>query len=136
LLFEEPFVAYVSADHPLFHSDRVRANSLRLEAMWLLTQGHCLRDHDLSLCTMHEADDEPVPLRFESGNLETLRRLVESGEGLTLLPELAVAGLSQDERARIRQFESPAPTRTVRLIQGRALLKRRAIDVLRKALAV
>lgn len=133
-LFDELFVAYVSENHPLFDAERVRAESLRLEDIWLLTQGHCMRDQVLHLCALHEAEDRPVPLRFESGNLETLRRLVDRGGGLTLLPELAVSGLGEDERARIREFEPPAPGRTVRLIQGRALLKRRAIAALREAL--
>lgn len=134
-LFSEGFVAYVSEEHPLFSMDRVRADTLRLEDLWLLTQGHCMRDHVLSLCARRETGtDDGAPLRFESGNLETLRRLVDHGGGLTLLPQLAVAGLGEAERRRIRWFEEPAPIRQVRLVRGGALLKRRAIGVLVEAI--
>lgn len=134
-LFSERFVAYVSEDHPFFELGRLQARALRLEDLWLLTQGHCMRDHVLSLCARLESDGGAgAPLRFESGNLETLRRLVDHGGGLTLLPQLAVAGLGDAERRRIREFEEPAPRRQVRLVRGGALLRRRAIAALVEAI--
>jgi LysR family hydrogen peroxide-inducible transcriptional activator len=64
-------------------------------------------------------------VRFESGNLETLERLVEQGEGMTLLPALAAAALRTDaQRALVRPFAAPAPARDVRLVQHRERARR------------
>jgi DNA-binding transcriptional LysR family regulator len=71
--------------------------------------------------------------RFESGNLETLKRLVERGDGMTLLPALAAEDLVNEQRALVRPFSAPAPAREVRLVRRRADLKRRLIDALVQA---
>jgi len=132
-LFREPFVGYVSECHRLYCEARLRVEDLRLEDLWLLTEGHCFRDQVVQLCTHHTHGEEPPAppaLRFESGNLATLKRLVEHSGGMTLLPQLAVAGLGEEERRRVRPFADPAPARDVRLVRRRVLLKRRIIEAL------
>lgn len=131
-LFTEPFAAYVAQEHSLFRSKKVRVEELDLQDVWLLTQGHCFRDQVLPLCAdrAREQIDRPPPLRFESGNLETLKRLVDHNGGLTLLPQLAVASLAPEERRRVRYFLDPVPAREVRLVRGMALLKRAPLNAL------
>lgn len=128
-LFEEPFVAYISERHPLFGEARLRVEDLILDDLWLLHEGHCFRDQVLQLC--HEVDRSgrnPRPLHFESGNLETLKRMVDSSGGLTLLPYLAAVDLRGEERDRVRPFGSPPPSRCVRLVHGKTYLKRGLIE--------
>lgn len=126
VLFAEPFVGYVSAAHRLTARADLTPADLSLDDLWLLAEGHCLRVQTVELCRRRvrgtgAAEAGPgAGARFESGNLETLTRLVEGGEGMTLLPALAAAGLrTAAQRALVRPFRAPAPTREVRLVQGR-----------------
>lgn len=130
-LFDEPFVGYVSERHRLWGEPWFEAEDLRLEDLWLLNEGHCFRDQVLQLCRERDRpSNRSRPLRFESGNLETLKRLVDSSGGLTLLPYLAVVHLTEAERTRVRPFAPPQPTRRIRLIRGNTYLKRRLIEAL------
>lgn len=145
VLFSEPFVAYVGPEHRLAARAEVTADDLSLDDVWLLSEGHCFRTQTIALCgerardrTRESGADDPRSCtrraRFESGNLETLKRLVERGEGMTLLPALAAAELSRDEqRAMVRPFAAPVPTREVRLVRRRVDLKRRLVEALADA---
>jgi LysR family hydrogen peroxide-inducible transcriptional activator len=73
-------------------------------------------------------------LKFESGNLETLKNMVINSEGYTLLPELAVLNLSRDERSHVREFHSPIPTREVSLVHNRIFLKEKIISALEESI--
>lgn len=128
-LFEEPFVAYVSERHPFFEQADLRTADLRLGDLWLLNEGHCFRDQVLQLCgEIHRSERRVRPFHFESGNLGTLKRLVDSSGGLTLLPALAVHTLTEEERRRIRPFVAPAPSRRIRLVRAQTYLKRHLIE--------
>lgn len=134
-LFEEPFVAYLSPDHALATRDRLRPDDLKLDDLWLLQEGHCFRDQVVDLCSrLAPSGSSSRPLSFESGNLDTLKRLVDEGGGMTLLPRLAVRRLSDEERARVRPFEDPPPSRTVCFVHGRTYLKRAAREALLEGL--
>lgn len=124
-LFEEPFVAYVGRGHALWAEAAVSPEALPGEDVWLMAEGHCFREQVLRVC--RQAAEAGGPLRLESGSLETLRMLVEERGGVTLLPLLAVRSLSEAERAHVRPFAAPAPERTVRLVHGRAYLRRALI---------
>ncbi len=128
VLFREPFVAYLSVGHPLLTRQRIEPAQLRLEELWLLKEGHCLRDQVLQICSRREEASPAPQLRFESGNLEMLRLLVDQVGGVTLLPLLATHYLPAEARQRIRHFRDPAPHRTIYLIYARAHLKRRLLN--------
>lgn len=132
-LFDEPFVGYVSEREPYYRADEVGADDLRLDELWLLNEGHCFRDQVIEIC--EEAQRAPRGTRsvhFESGNLETLKRLVETSGGMTLLPVLATEGMTDQEMQRVRPFKDPPPCRVVRLVRGRGFLKRKPIEALRE----
>jgi LysR family hydrogen peroxide-inducible transcriptional activator len=127
-LFTEPFVAYVGPDHPLAGAEVVEPQGLSLDDMWLLSEGHCFRDQVRDLCAQAAGSDRAQPIRFESGNLETLRMMVDRAGGVTLLPILATLPMSDAERHLVRPFANPVPQRDVRVIYGRAYLKRALIE--------
>lgn len=132
-LFDEPFVGYVSEREPYYGADEVGVDELRLDELWLLNEGHCFRDQVIELCQeAHSAPRGTRPLHFESGNLETLKRLVETSGGMTLLPALATEGMTDQELQRVRPFKDPPPCRVVRLVRGRGFLKRKPIEALRE----
>ncbi len=121
-LFDEPFVALVSAAHPLAGAAEIRPGALSREGLWVLSAAHCLRGQVLGLCAGAAGEVAEAGVRFESGNLETLVRLVEGGAGMTLLPVLA-APIAPGGAARRIPLAAPVPARRVALVQWRADLK-------------
>jgi LysR family hydrogen peroxide-inducible transcriptional activator len=71
-------------------------------------------------------------IRFESGNLETLKNMVLTSSGYTILPHLAVDQLSAQHKKLVREFHDPVPTREVSIVYGRSVLRKRLIDALEK----
>ena len=110
-LGEEAFTLAMPGNHPLAKKASVRADDLAGETLLLLEDGHCLRDQALEVCSridVHEAAD------FRATSLETLRQMVASGHGLTLLPELATRGpFAAARNLVVRPFGKPVPHRTL-----------------------
>jgi len=132
-LFYEPFYLFVDPDHPLAKKKKIRQEDLDLGEIWLLNKGNCFRDQVLNIC----ADDqgsEPGTVRFESGNFETLKNMVLTSSGYTILPDLAVRQLSAQRKRLVRPFRQPVPTREISLVYGRSVLRKRVIDALEEAI--
>ena len=112
-LFEEPFVLAVNKNHTLAKKKRVKLDDLKGCHVLTLEDGHCLRDQALGYCFSAGADEDK---RFQATSLETLRYMVASGIGITLLPKLSV--IDQRENADIVYipFQQPAPSRRIVLL--------------------
>jgi len=135
VLFYEPFYLFVAPEHPLAKRKKVREDDLDLKEIWLLNKGNCFRDQILNICSESKNDEEVGGnIRFESGNLETLKNMVLTSSGYTVLPHLAVSQLSTQRRRLIREFHPPVPTREVSLVYARSVLKERAIDALEETI--
>ncbi len=123
VLFYEPFYLYVSDTSPLFQRKRIRDTDLDGSELWLLQDGHCLKNQVANYCSIARELGNTVlqNVRFEGGNLETLRYLIRRGRrGYTLLPHLFVANLPDDERAAaVKPFAGRVPTREVSLVHRR-----------------
>jgi LysR family hydrogen peroxide-inducible transcriptional activator len=131
VLFYEPFYLFVAPEHPLAKRKKIREDDLDLREIWLLNKGNCFRDQVLNICSEGEEEEEiGGSIRFESGNLETLKNMVLTSSGYTVLPHLAVSQLSAQRRRLIREFHPPVPTREVSLVYARSVLKERVIDAL------
>jgi LysR family hydrogen peroxide-inducible transcriptional activator len=128
--FSEPFIAYVAPGHRLAGRGRLAASDLSLDDLWLLSEGHCLRARAVSLYRhrgRRGASSSPGDgggctrmAQFESGNLETLKGLVERRFGMTLLPALAAAGLATPaKRQLLIPFDEPVPSRAIQLVRRR-----------------
>lgn len=131
-LFYEPFVAYVSETHRLSDRKKIKIGDLQLSDMWLLTEGHCFRGQTVALCKQKRSDHVrgKGSLKFESGNLDTLRKLVEQNYGMTLLPYLAVCELSAEKKKLyMREFVSPVPKREIGMVYNRSYAKKKMLDV-------
>lgn len=127
-LFREPFLAYLPGNHRLASHDQVDPAELRRDDVLLLAEGHCFREQVLEVCHGEIAAPAPGAMHFASGNLETLKALVERGCGVTLLPALAVEDWRRSYGSVLRPFSPPEPSRQVYLVQRRAYLKGRLID--------
>jgi LysR family hydrogen peroxide-inducible transcriptional activator len=129
-LFYELFVVYTSETHPLWGKNKIAYDDLDPKKLWLLQEGHCFRNQMVNICK-EQAKDETIKMRFESGSLETIKRLIEQQYGYTLLPELATLELSDAEYQHVRNFEKPQPVREVSLVTRRKYVKKRLIDKLK-----
>jgi LysR family hydrogen peroxide-inducible transcriptional activator len=130
VLYQEPFMVALPAAHPLAQRKTIKVDDLAHETLLLLEDGHCLRDQALDICSsidLHEKQD------FRATSLETLRQMVASGVGITLLPELAGRGAYGAARGvTIRPFAKPVPTRTVGAVWRKSTARRAAIQALCK----
>jgi LysR family hydrogen peroxide-inducible transcriptional activator len=85
----------------------------------------------LNICAQRQDEAEiEGNIRFESGNLETLKNMVLTNSGYTILPHLAVSQLSPQHRKLVREFHPPVPTREVSLVYGRSVLRERVLEAL------
>jgi LysR family hydrogen peroxide-inducible transcriptional activator len=129
-LYYEPFVGYISENHPLADKEKISVDDLDIDNLWLLNEGHCFRDQTVKLCKKQRREIlDHSQIEFESGNLETLKQLVEQNFGMTLLPFLAKNQLPERcIKAHLRYFDDPVPRRKVRIVYGREYLKKNIID--------
>ena len=128
-LYYEEFYLYFSSQHPLTTQDEIALDELNLEEMWLLKEGHCFRDQIVNLCG-GEATPTHLPIKFETGSLETVKRMVEHNFGFTLIPHLATQDILPENLKYLRRFKHQKPLREVSLVSARNFLKARLIDAL------
>ncbi len=131
-LFEEDFLLYISSQHPYINRPYIEIEDLNMKDLWLLKEGHCLRSQAINICG--EQPIEKQQLNFESGSLETLKKIVDQQKGYTLIPELAVRDMSKSQQANIKRFNAPQPVRAISLVIHRGYLKRKLIDLLKAEL--
>ena len=130
-LFQEPFVVYASDKNSLLTKETLTPADLKTDGLWLLTEGHCFRNQVINLCGADRQTNGATALRYETGSLETLIKLIDKQGGFTLLPYLATLDMEPHRRARLRPFESPQPVREVSLVMHRSFLKRKLINTFR-----
>jgi len=128
-VYDEPFLVAVPKGHPWEGRKRVSSEELTKESLLLLGEGHCFRDQVLEFCHTTRAR------AIEGGSLETIRHMVASGVGVTVLPSTSIGtnGGSGD-LIRILPLTKPAPTRRVALAWRRSFPRPEAIEALRKAI--
>lgn len=129
VLFYEPFVAYVSDKSDLYKKNTLTAKDINPDETWILNEGHCLRNQVLNWCKI-KSDQGINQLHYESGSIETLKRMVDSDGGITILPQLAVKLFTAKELNRVRYFQSPEPVREISLITHRYFIKQNLLQVL------
>lgn len=115
-LFYEEFFPYASASELLPKKKYLLPNDINPNHLWLLEEGHCLRDQLLNFCTLKKPEDKANLLRYEVGSIQTLINMVDSNEGITILPKLATERLTLQQQAKLRAFAPPKPAREVSLI--------------------
>ncbi len=111
-LYEEPFMMLLPKDHPLSDKEQIDSQVLHEQDLLLLGEGHCFRDQVLESCPTLGGGKDKVSLT-EGSSLETIRMMVASGLGSSVIPMSATGGHYQSELVVTRPFKIPAPTRTV-----------------------
>lgn len=131
-VYEEAFRVLVPAGHPWAKLKAIDAGMLLNEQLLLLGRGNCFRDQVLDLCARAGAGGPQV---LEGSSLETIRLMVASGVGITVMPASAVDELAKkDPLLRVRPFAEPTPVRRVGMVWRASFPRHQAIDLLRRAL--
>ena len=137
-LYDEPFVVALPKAHPLAKRRAISAEELKQETMLLLGTGHCFRDHVLEVCPEFArlaSHAEGLRKSFEGSSLETIKHMVASGMGITVVPQLSVQPTLQPSSNFLTYipFSKPVPTRRVVLVWRRSFTRYEAIAALRNA---
>ncbi|UBM60380.1 LysR family transcriptional regulator [Marinilongibacter aquaticus] len=115
-LFYEPMLAYVSPHSSIYNKSFALPHEINPNELWLLEEGHCLRSQILKLCELKQQTNLNPQITFQAGSIETLIRLVDKYQGITILPELATLELPKEALKKVRKFAEPEPQREVSLV--------------------
>ena len=137
-LYDEPFMIAVPRNHPWTRRKSVPSEDLKKETMLLLGAGHCFRDSVLEVCpelSRFSSNAEGIQKTFEGSSLETIRHMVASGLGITVLPLSSVPEKTpRDSLIDYVPFKAPVPDRRVVLVSRKSFTRQPALEALRKAI--
>jgi LysR family hydrogen peroxide-inducible transcriptional activator len=131
VLFYEELLAYVSRKNAAYKKTYMLTQDIDPEKLWLMEEGHCFRSQIVNLCELRKNSEMGTHFEYEAGSIETLRRMVEMYDGITILPELTTLDLSPRQMQLIRHFKKPAPMREVSIVVHRDFVKKRLIEALK-----
>jgi LysR family hydrogen peroxide-inducible transcriptional activator len=136
-LYDEPFVVALPKHHAWAKRESIAAEELKTETMLLLGNGHCFRDQVLEVCpemSRFSTTGDGIARTFEGSSLETIRHMVASGIGITVLPQASVRDMqSNDGMLRYVPFTEPAPSRRVVIAWRKSFTRRAAVEAVRQA---
>lgn len=136
-LYDEPFVVTVPRQHAWAKRTTIDAEELKAETMLLLGNGHCFRDQVLEVCpemSRFSTGGDGIARTFEGSSLETIRHMVASGIGITVLPAASIPDMqATDGMLRYVPFKEPGPSRRVVIAWRKSFTRRPAIDAVRDA---
>lgn len=130
-LYQESFLVYSSQENPLHEKKLLKNSDIKSEGLLILNEGHCFRSQVLNICG--EDMKEHKGFSYQSGTIETLKNLVKSDLGFTLVPELSILNKKEDASYLIR-FEEPQPTREVSLVVHHSFSKEALLNALRESI--
>jgi LysR family hydrogen peroxide-inducible transcriptional activator len=130
-VFYENFVAYVSKHSHLAKKKNISPDDIDMEELWILNEGHCMREQVLNICQRRKSTKGFQHFEYNTGSVETLKRMVDLNNGATILPELALTDLTDKQQDKVRYFKSPEPAREISIVTQKNFLKRRMIEALK-----
>lgn len=130
ILFYEELFVYVSKTNALYDKKYVLPTEIDPDQLWLLEEGHCFRSQILNLCELQKFSG--LHFKYETGNIETLKRMVDKSDGITILPELAVMEFTKPQMKLVKRLKEPSPAREVSLVTHRDHLKTKLIKTLKE----
>ncbi|MGB7481165.1 MAG: LysR substrate-binding domain-containing protein [Burkholderiaceae bacterium] len=136
-LYDEPFVVAVPRHHPWAQREAIHADELKSETMLLLGTGHCFRDQVLEVCpemSRFSTTGDGIARTFEGSSLETIRHMVASGIGITVLPLASVPDMeAKNGMLRYVPFSPPEPSRRVVIAYRKSFTRVAAIEAVHRA---
>lgn len=136
-LYDEPFVVVIPSSHIWNARTDIAAAELAHESLLMLGSGHCFRKQVLDACPgcAQQLNDQTQAQTVEGTSLETIRHMVASGMGITVLPATAAGADRYAQRLlSIRRFKAPEPTRRIALVWRKSFPRPAAIEAVRTAI--
>jgi LysR family hydrogen peroxide-inducible transcriptional activator len=129
-LYVEKFRIYAHPSHPSFGSNRWDAEDLLKDKLWLLSEGNCFRTQTINLCGLPDEQLNHLALNYESGSLQTLKKVVDLEGGATIMPEWEAGELDDESVDNLRAFKDDNAGRAVGLIYTKFYAKESVISKL------
>lgn len=131
-LYTEPFHLYDRN----FKEGTIDVNIEEIDftRLWLLEEGHCMRNQVEKICEIKNRSGQIDNLIYKSGTINTLLKLVNQNNGLTLLPHLATLDLSKSEKKFLHRFSDVVPVRRVGLVVHKHFVKKKVLRKLQEAI--
>ncbi len=131
-VYYERFFAYVSpTERALYAKTALDESDLSTSKLWLLDEVHCFRTQILHLCNLKKRRGANQSIfSFEAGSIDTLIQIVDQNDGLTVIPEMAIANLSEKQKKNVRPFKNSTPVREISLITRKEYLRERLIEII------
>lgn len=123
-LYYEKFAAYVSPDEKLYHKEDIVANEMPTEHLWVLKEGHCMRNQVFNFCQTQS----DYTTTYEAGSIDTLIKIVDENGGYTVIPELHLPLLSDAQHYHVRPLSHPTPVREISLVIRQDYVRERLIN--------
>lgn len=133
-LFYEEFFYYSENESLADSKSYIIPKDINLTTLLLLEEGHCFRNQMINLCELRTKDLNNLKIDYQSGSIETLKRMVDIQMGSTILPELALATLTKEQKMRVNKFEQPSPARQIGLVMHHHFIKKKLIEALKKTI--
>ena len=131
-LFSDRFYAYVSPSNPLYERSNIRIEDIDLKDLILLSRGNCMRDQIIELCQAKR--QMPTHYSFESGSLETLMRIVDCTQSVTIIPEMAIQFIPKERMDRVKMLSKGATSRKISVAVRRTYVKGSIIKALNETI--
>ena len=131
-IYYERFFAYVSPlEKSLFAKTALDESDLNSAPLWLLDEVHCFRTQILHLCNLKKKRGTNNSIfSYEAGSIDTLINIVDQNEGLTVIPEMALANMSEKQKKSVRPFKNSTPVREISLVTRQEFLRERMIGII------
>ena len=111
-LYYEKFIAYISPSEPIYERNELSANDMPLDRLWVLEEGHCLRNQVFNFC-----NEKPIhSSTYEAGSIDTLVKIVDINGGYTVIPELHIELLNEKQKLNLREIVKPEATREISVV--------------------
>jgi LysR family transcriptional regulator, hydrogen peroxide-inducible genes activator len=130
-LFYEEFLAYTSVSMPTTDKEYLLPSEIDISHLWLLEEGHCFRSQVLNFCELKKKEIPENRLQYEAGSIETLVNLVDTNNGVTIVPLLATLKFTSEQKNRLRQFKVPKPVREISLVINKNFSRTKILQALK-----
>lgn len=125
-IYYERFSAYVSPEDPLYQKAEVESHQLPTERLWLLQEGHCLRNQVLNICEQKSG----YSATYEAGSIDTLVKIVDENGGYTIIPELHIELLHPRHQQNVKRLSNPEPVREISIVVRKDYVRERLLNIM------
>lgn len=133
-LFYEEFYVYVSGENKLTSKKQIRPQEIDWNTLWLLEEGHCMRNQVYGIFEMKGKEKRNGGLQYDAGNLETLINIADRSNGITIIPYLASRLLKSGQAEKLHEFADPKPAREISLVTIKNFPRKKILENLRASI--